>query len=104
MLENVTAIRVVGDGAPYLPTPSWRQDIKLHYTTTGDAAPTDLYDNSWVADYTNAVPALPAGWTDWTFWQFSETGSCDGVSGHVDLNHFSGDVMALQDFIMHQHA
>ncbi|MBQ3904969.1 MAG: glycoside hydrolase family 25 protein [Eubacterium sp.] len=38
----------------------------------------------WVADYNKEVTYT--GYYD--IWQYSETGSCDGIKGNVDTNHF----------------
>jgi hypothetical protein len=43
----------------------------------------------WLANY-NLQPKIPSPWSDWTFWQYTETGSVDGVTGHVDLDLFNG--------------
>jgi GH25 family lysozyme M1 (1,4-beta-N-acetylmuramidase) len=50
----------------------------------------------WVAHWGVTAPTVPVPWTSWTFHQFTATGSTAGVSGNVDLNHFSGSQTELQ--------
>lgn len=45
----------------------------------------DQWDR-WYARYASA----PGYSKDYTMWQYSETGSIDGISGNVDLNHWYG--------------
>lgn len=52
----------------------------------------------WLADYADQ-PTLPDGWTSWLFWQYSQSGSCPGVTGAVDLDVFSGSFQQLQDLV-----
>lgn len=40
----------------------------------------------WISYYSPSAPPDLAKWNEWTIWQFSETGSCPGVNGQVDLN------------------
>lgn len=40
----------------------------------------------WLARYGQAQPPVPSGWSDYTIWQYSQSGSVNGISGHVDLN------------------
>jgi lysozyme len=45
----------------------------------------------WIAHYTaGPAPRVPSVWSKWTFWQYSDGGKVNGISGHVDLNRFSG--------------
>jgi lysozyme len=44
----------------------------------------------WVANWGNACPTMPQGWSGWQFWQFSNVGVVRGVSGLVDLDEFDG--------------
>ncbi|WP_182345715.1 glycoside hydrolase family 25 protein [Tomitella gaofuii] len=47
----------------------------------------------WIADYNGGdgpTLPLPGGWQDWAFWQYSDAGSVPGISGNVDVNHYSG--------------
>ncbi len=44
----------------------------------------------WIAHWGVPAPTVPSPWIDWTFWQHTSTGSIPGVTGNVDLNHFSG--------------
>ncbi len=50
----------------------------------------------WVAHYGVSTPHIPRCWTSWTLWQFSDAGRCSGISGHVDLDRFSGTVDDLR--------
>jgi lysozyme len=52
----------------------------------------------WLADYADQ-PTLPDGWTSWLFWQYSQSGSCPGVTGAVDLDVFSGSFQQLKDLV-----
>ena len=47
----------------------------------------------WIAQYTNApAPSAipPQVWTTWTLWQYTESGTVDGITGHVDRERFNG--------------
>lgn len=50
----------------------------------------------WVADYSNACPHYPMGWSKWHIHQYSSTGSVPGVRGNCDLNYFDGTLEELQ--------
>jgi MYXO-CTERM domain-containing protein len=60
----------------------------------------------WHAQYTLAsCPNISDHWTSWTMWQYRADpypqynipgGTCDGISGYVDLDHFNGTVADLQ--------
>lgn len=50
----------------------------------------------WISSYRNDAPKLPSGWPNYAFWQYSDTGTVPGISGHVDMNYFNGDVVQLQ--------
>ncbi|CAN7355304.1 glycoside hydrolase family 25 protein [Pseudoduganella sp. LjRoot289] len=59
--------------------------------------PTTFGDSPlWVASYRNDAPTLPAAWPDYTFWQYSDAGTVSGITGHVDVNYFNGDLPKLQ--------
>lgn len=40
----------------------------------------------WLARYSSSPPPLPTGFTSYVAWQYSDKGSVDGITGHVDLN------------------
>jgi murein DD-endopeptidase MepM/ murein hydrolase activator NlpD len=50
----------------------------------------------WVASYTT-TPRLPSAWSTWLFWQYTASGSCPGINGSVDLNHFNGSPSDLAE-------
>ncbi len=44
----------------------------------------------WIANYgQHATPALPKLFKSYFMWQFSETGTIDGMGGHVDCSKFN---------------
>ncbi|HWG13826.1 MAG TPA: ricin-type beta-trefoil lectin domain protein [Streptosporangiaceae bacterium] len=43
----------------------------------------------WIASYSAASPALPAGWPQWTFWQYTSTGTVPGITGNTDVSYFN---------------
>ena len=46
----------------------------------------------WIARYTNAAdPGETGVWPTWHAWQYSQTGTCDGIAGNVDLDRFRDD-------------
>lgn len=49
----------------------------------------------WIAHWNAPAPTVPAPWTDWKFWQYTNQGTLPGISGAVDLNHFSGSKLDL---------
>jgi lysozyme len=50
----------------------------------------------WVAHYTTApAPRLPEPWTEWMWWQHTDDGHTAGVTGGVDTNRMSTDVLPL---------
>jgi GH25 family lysozyme M1 (1,4-beta-N-acetylmuramidase) len=53
----------------------------------------------WIAQYTSLCPDIPAPWTKWTFWQHTDSGSVNGIAGHVDMNTFNGSLAELQAFV-----
>ena len=46
----------------------------------------------WIAHYEVSRPAVPRAWRHrgWSFWQFTSSGSCPGIQGRVDQNHWQG--------------
>ncbi|HEY3450134.1 MAG TPA: GH25 family lysozyme [Myxococcales bacterium] len=60
----------------------------------------------WHAQYTNAAcPNINDRWGDWVFWQYRAEpyppvpgGTCPGISGWVDLDHFNGTLDQLKAF------
>ncbi len=50
----------------------------------------------WVADWGNATPDLPTGWSTYTFWQVDAYGSVPGVSGNCDVDVFNGPPSGLR--------
>jgi hypothetical protein len=53
----------------------------------------------WGANYTGAsCPKISSNWDHWTVWQFSDSGSVNGINGHVDENWFDGTKQQLQAF------
>lgn len=44
----------------------------------------------WLANYGNTKnPPPPTGWAAYFMWQYSESGSVNGIEGHVDLSKFN---------------
>ena len=60
----------------------------------------------WLADYQNppASPLLPNTWANngWKFWQYSQSGTCSGINGNVDLDVYNGSGFDLNTFILEQ--
>lgn len=52
----------------------------------------------WVANYGVSKPHMPQGWKIYTIWQHSQSGSCNGVSGNVDMDSFNGPRSTLDVF------
>jgi lysozyme len=48
----------------------------------------------WLAEY-GPRAVLPRGWDAYWLWQHTDTGTVPGISGHVDLSWFDGDLAAL---------
>lgn len=45
----------------------------------------------WIAQYTTGWPTWPEQtWPSPALWQWTDEGSCPGVNGNVDCNHFNG--------------
>lgn len=60
----------------------------------GDKYDQFLAENTslWLAQYTSGQPDWPkTTWPTYSLWQFTDSGSCDGISGDCDLNTFAGD-------------
>jgi lysozyme len=53
----------------------------------------------WVCHYGAKCPLVPPPWDNWKVWQYSETGSLNGIKGHVDLNMFNGNSIELAQFL-----
>ncbi|MDR3612758.1 MAG: GH25 family lysozyme [Candidatus Obscuribacterales bacterium] len=52
----------------------------------------------WLAEYgvpVGQAPTLPATWSRWAFYQYTDTGSLDGITGHVDRDYFQGTLAEL---------
>jgi GH25 family lysozyme M1 (1,4-beta-N-acetylmuramidase) len=47
----------------------------------------------WLADYANAPGSNPI-WPSWAGWQYSQTGAVSGISGNVDLDVFTDEMLA----------
>lgn len=55
----------------------------------------------WIANYTsNPFPRVPQPWNTWDLWQFTETGTCPGITGNVDLNRCNGDRSRLEALLI----
>lgn len=52
----------------------------------------DLVDHRlWLAHYTTGTPTWPKDtWPTWWLWQYTDEGSCAGIAGNVDCNHYQG--------------
>lgn len=84
----LTAVKAATGRTPIIYTgPSFWNSHMQGFKTDGYAL--------WVAHWGVQKPQIPAGWQDWVFWQHSHTGTVSGISGPVDLDWFSGDIMAL---------
>lgn len=46
----------------------------------------------WVANYGVEEPETNGKWSAWVGFQYSDRGRIDGISGYVDLNHFTREV------------
>ncbi|MDP4089554.1 MAG: GH25 family lysozyme [Bacillota bacterium] len=47
----------------------------------------------WIAHYGVSTPGSNPIWDNWIGFQYSDTGSVDGVSGKVDMDEFTGDIL-----------
>jgi lysozyme len=56
----------------------------------------------WIAHYEVATPAVPRAWghRGWSFWQYTSSGSCPGIRGKVDLNHWHGTLAAFNELLI----
>ncbi|MET0752195.1 MAG: GH25 family lysozyme [Pyrinomonadaceae bacterium] len=53
----------------------------------------------WTAHFTSAPqPRFPSAFPRFSFWQFTDTGTCPGVTGNVDLDRFNGSMNGLRAF------
>jgi lysozyme len=51
----------------------------------------------WYPEYGVRAPRLvPAPWKRPAIWQYTESGTCGGVHGHVDLDRFNGTAAAFK--------
>lgn len=63
---------------------------------------TDVFDESlteyslWVAEYGVEEPSDAVIWDTWAGWQYSDAGQVSGISGNVDLDYFT-DEMLMSD-------
>ncbi|MCC8023505.1 MAG: LysM peptidoglycan-binding domain-containing protein, partial [Clostridiales bacterium] len=59
----------------------------------------DVYSSSlaqyplWIAEYGVSSPKDPGTWSEWVGFQYSSTGSVSGISGNVDMDRFTPDVL-----------
>jgi lysozyme len=51
----------------------------------------------WLAQYTDDVPTLPAGFADWWLWQYTDAGEVPGIVPPVDLNAYARTAVQLRD-------
>lgn len=47
----------------------------------------------WVANYGVSKPGSNGKWSSWVGWQYTSTGRVDGISGNVDRNKFTDDIL-----------
>ncbi len=52
----------------------------------------------WIANYQVKCPFLPGPFKTWKFWQNNDSGTVNGVHGHVDMNLFNGSLDDLRAF------
>ena len=63
----------------YLSPAFWNDHLKSHIQKA-------LTNPLWIAEYEVAEPQSLSKISPWSIWQHSNTVSCDGITGHVDLN------------------
>lgn len=51
----------------------------------------------WIADYGASKPYSIGGWDTWSGFQYSDKGDVKGVSGHVDMDKFRGDIFLTDE-------
>lgn len=68
------------------------------YSNTNDA--TNIFNSNlandyplWVAQYGVAEPTPNGNWEVWIGWQYTSQGSVSGISGNVDRNYFTEDIL-----------
>jgi len=68
------------------------------YSNTNDA--TNIFSSNlannyplWVAQYGVNEPTPNGNWEVWIGWQYTSTGSVAGISGNVDRNYFTEDIL-----------
>ena len=101
-LSGLTADEAVAIARAYLE----RLETRLAHTP---AVYSDAYDAAsvwrssltdyplWVADYDVEEPYTTGGWSSWSGFQYSDRGAVDGISGHVDLDYFRGNIFLTED-------
>ncbi|MDO4544635.1 MAG: GH25 family lysozyme [Bacillota bacterium] len=101
-LSGLTADEAVAIARAYLE----RLEDRLGHTP---AVYSDAYDTAsvwrsiltdyplWVADYGVDEPYTTGGWDSWSGFQYSDRGSVDGISGHVDLDYYRGAIFLTDD-------
>lgn len=47
----------------------------------------------WIANYRVNTPSSNGKWSTWAGWQYTCTGRVNGVSGYVDRNNFTPDIL-----------
>lgn len=47
----------------------------------------------WIAEYGVTEPRDLNAWSSWVGWQYSDDGSVSGISGNVDLDYFTDDIL-----------
>ena len=63
----------------YVSPAFWNEYVKPHLDKP-------LSNPLWIAEYDVSEPQSLTHISPWSIWQHSKTGSCDGITGHVDLN------------------
>lgn len=47
----------------------------------------------WVAQYQVSSPSINGNWNNWIGWQYTDQGEIDGISGYVDRDDFTEDIL-----------
>jgi GH25 family lysozyme M1 (1,4-beta-N-acetylmuramidase) len=47
----------------------------------------------WIAPYGVNTPGINPIWNDWVGFQYSSSGAVDGISGNVDMDEFTKDIL-----------
>lgn len=67
------------------------------YSNTNDAR--NIFDSEvaryplWVAQWGASNPSDNGKWSEWVGWQYTSSGRVDGISGRVDLDYFTEDIL-----------